>query len=83
MKKNSPTVEENVPAINGQLSEDNANIDVVITSCTDCSVKDTVNQLLQQELNETKSLLLKYQIDLQIRLHFKVENTKMCFVSKE
>ena len=46
--------------INNQLSEGNTAIDVVITSSTDCSVKDTENQLLQQELNENKTLLLKY-----------------------
>ena len=56
MKKNISTEEENVPVINGQLSEDNADIDLVITSCTECNVKDTENQPLQQELNETKSL---------------------------
>ena len=48
--------EENIPVINGQLSEDNTDIDIVMTSCTDCSVKVTENQLLQQELSETKIL---------------------------
>ena len=56
--------------INKQLSQDNTAIDLVITSCIDCSVKDTENQLLQQELNEIKTFLLKYQIDLQSRLSY-------------
>ena len=79
MKKNISTEEENVPVINGQLSEDNADIDLVITSCTECNVRDTENQPLQQELNETKSLPWKYQIDLQFRLDCKVKNTKNVF----
>lgn len=64
------TEEEYVLVINKQLSQDNTAIDLVITSCIDCSVKDTENQLLQQELNEIKTLLLKYQIDLQSRLSY-------------
>ena len=63
LKKKLSTEEQNVPVINNQLSEDNTDIDLVITSFTDCSVKDTENQLLQQKLNETKTLLLKYQMD--------------------
>ena len=63
LKKKLSTEEENVPVINNQLSEDNTDIDLVITSFTDCSVKDIENQLLQQKLNETKTLLLKYQMD--------------------
>ena len=82
-KKKLSTEEENVPVINGQLSEDNTDIALAtIISCTDCSVKDTENQLLQQEFNETKSLLLKCHIDLQSRFDYKVENTKS-FLSKE
>ena len=76
------TEEENVPVINNQLSEENTDIDLVITSCTVCSVKDTENQLLQQELNETKTLLLKYQMDLQSCLSYQVKNTKNVFSFK-
>ena len=39
-------------------------------------MSDTEDQLWQQELNETKSLLVKYQVDLQSRLDCKVKNTK-------
>ena len=40
MTKKLLTEEENVPVINNQLSDDNTDIDLVIKSCTDCSVKD-------------------------------------------
>ena len=56
LKKKLSTEEQNVPVLNNQLSEDNTDIDLVITSFTDCSVKDIENQLLQQKLNETKTL---------------------------
>ena len=69
--------------INNQLSGDNTGIDLVITSFTDCSVKDTENQLLQQELNENKTLLLKYQMNLQSRLSYQVKNIKHVFSFKK
>ena len=69
--------------ITNQLSEGNTAIDVVITSSTDCSVKDTENQLLQQELNENKTLLLKYQMNLQSRLSYQVRNIKHVFSFKK
>ena len=75
MKKKLPTEEENVLLINNQLSENNTDSDLVITSCTESSVKDTENQLLQQELNETKTLLLKYQVVLRRHLSYQVKNT--------
>ena len=80
--KKLSTEEQNIPVINNQLSEDNTDIELVITSCTDCSVKDTENKLLQQELNETKTLLLKYQMDLQSPLSYQVKNTKNVFSFK-
>ena len=40
MKKKLPTEEENVLLINNQLSENNTDSDLVITSCTESSVKD-------------------------------------------
>ena len=43
---------------------------------------DTENQLLQQELNETRDLLLKYQMDLQSHLSYKVKNTENVFSFK-
>ena len=46
------------------------------------TVKNTKNQLLQQELNKTKTLLLKYQMDLQSRLSYQVKNTKNVFSFK-
>ena len=76
------TEEKNILVINGQLSEDNKDLDLAITSCTYCSDKDTENQLLQQE-NETKRLLLTYQLNLQNRLDCKVKSTKNMFLSKE
>ena len=83
-KKKLSTEEENILLINNQLSENNTDIDLVITSCTESSVKDTENQLLQQELNESKTLLLKYQMDLRRRLGYQVKNTKnVFFFSKE
>ena len=91
MKKKLSTEEANVSVVNGQLSEDNTDIDLALTFCTDCSVKHTENQHLDQKLNETKSLLLKYQIhlqsrldcNLQIRLDCKVKNTEnVCFFQK-
>ena len=39
----------------------------------------TENQLLQQELNETKTLLLKCQMDLQSGLSYQVKNIKNVF----
>ena len=39
-KKKLSTEQENVPITNNQLYEDNTDIDLVIKSCTDCSVKD-------------------------------------------
>ena len=78
-EKKLSTEEENVPVINSQLSEDNTDIDLVVTSCTDFSVKDTENQLLKQELNETKNLLLKHQMDLQSCLSCQVNNIKNMF----
>ena len=76
MKKKLSIEEENILLINNQLFENNTDIDLVITSCTESSVKDTENQLLQQELNESKTFLLKYQMDLRIRLSYQVKNTK-------
>ena len=69
------TEEKNILVINGQLSEDNKDLDLAIISCSYCSDKDTENQLLQQE-NETKRLLLTYQLNLQNRLDCKVKSTK-------
>ena len=43
MKKKLSTEEENVLITINQLSEDNTDIDLVITSCTDSSVKETGN----------------------------------------
>ena len=40
MKKRLSIEEENVPVTNNQLYQDNTDVDLVITSCTDCSVKD-------------------------------------------
>ena len=38
MKKKLSTEEENAPVIKSQLSEDNTDIDLVVTSYTDCRV---------------------------------------------
>ena len=42
----------------------------------------TENELLQQELNETKTLLLNYQMDLQSGLSYQVKNIKNMFSFK-
>lgn len=42
-KKNFWTEEENGPVINGQLYEHDTDIDLVTTSATDGSLKDTEN----------------------------------------
>ena len=75
-KRNKSMKMENASVKNGQLSEDNTDIDLVIKSCTDCSVKATENQLSQHELNETKILLSKYQINFKSSMDCKVKNIK-------